>query len=82
LNEAKDLALHVYWSASVDSHVLALAAMRTEYPDQRRALLELRTREEELKETAHRLLEQVWRISIGQPEPQSGGEPTRIIAAS
>jgi hypothetical protein len=65
----------------VDSHVLALAALRAEYPDQRRALLELRTREVELKQTARRLLEQVWKIAIGQAEPQFG-EPPRIVAAS
>jgi hypothetical protein len=64
----------VFWSASIESHVLGLAAMRAAYPDERRALLELRAKEQELRETAHRLLEQVWQIAIGRAEPQCGGD--------
>ena len=66
--KAKELALHVYWSASVESHVLALAAMRAEYPDERRALLEIRAKEEDVRETAHRLLATLWHICIGAPD--------------
>jgi hypothetical protein len=72
---AKELALHVYWSASVESHVLALAAMRAEYPSERRALIEIRAKEEELKETAHRLLAAVWGISIGAADPSTLRHP-------
>jgi hypothetical protein len=66
----------------VESHVLALAAMRAEYPDERRALLELRTREEELKETAHGLLRRIWRIAIGHAERPCGGDHARVVPAS
>lgn len=80
-NEAQELALHVYWSASVESHVLALAAMRAEYPSERRALLDLRRDQETLKATAHRVLEQVWGISIGYAEEREPKERVRAASA-
>jgi hypothetical protein len=62
--------------------VLALAAMRAEYPDERRALLEIRMKEEELRSTAHRLLAEVWRISIGIPGGRTDLVKDRLIQAS
>src|SRR6266513_585940 len=63
-----DQVLHVYWSASVEAHVLEALARTAAYPDERRALLELQRIEEERKDLAARILETVWRVHLpGSP---------------
>ncbi len=69
----KDLALHIYWSMCVDGHALAHSALRAEYPDERRALLELRAGADALKESARRLLADVWQVKIGATAPARPG---------
>ena len=59
-----ELALHTYWSASVEAQALGAAAMNAAAPSHRTALLELKQAEVERRETARRLLERVWGIKI------------------
>lgn len=63
--EALALALHVYWSASVELHSLGSATERAEHPDERKALLALCNLERQRKRLARELLAQVWRVQIG-----------------
>src|SRR5436853_538831 len=59
-----DLVLHIYWSASIEAHALGSLAARTPYPDQARALSELRRLEEQRKEVAAQILETIWRVKL------------------
>jgi hypothetical protein len=58
------LALHIYWSASVEAQALGAAAVAAALPAERRALLELQKIEQERKEAARRLLQHVWGVRI------------------
>lgn len=74
-SKPSDLAMHIYWSASLEAHALGSMALSTPYPDQRRALVELQAMEEQRKGLARLLLERVWDIEL--PGPSSavvGGE--------
>jgi hypothetical protein len=71
------LALHAYWSASVEAQALFAAAAHTELPSERRALLALQRIELGRKETARRLLREVWRVKIPGAE---GADPASRVA--
>ena len=59
-----ELALHIYWSASVEAQAPGAAAVGAALPSHRRALLELKQGELNRREAARRLLERVWGIRI------------------
>jgi len=61
-NEARDLVMQVYWSASNEMLALGWAARRARSPEHRRALLELHEIEMRRKELARLLLESLWGI--------------------
>jgi hypothetical protein len=48
----QDLALHIYWSASLEAHALGSLARQTPHPDEQRALGELQRLQQDVKETA------------------------------
>jgi hypothetical protein len=60
----QELALHVYWSAGLEGHVLGSLAAETINLDEQRALRELQILEYQVQEAAARLLDEVWRINL------------------
>ena len=64
--EAEALALHLFWTISLESYALGHAAQRADHPDECRALLELHQQAEALRETARTILADIWRIKIGR----------------
>ena len=79
-DEPSMLALHIYWNAAVEAHVLGAAAAMAALPDERAALRALAQAETTCKDLACDLLERVWRIKLSAPP--AGSRPPVVRKAA